>query len=441
VVYRTLVNVTGSAGDAGVGLGSVTLRLYRASSADAPAGFWNGTSWDASYQASIHELPTTGTTGEWSFALPPLAEGRYTVRALARDRAGNWETTPASFTIDASAPEVLTITTPADGAMLTSLPAISGTARDTVSGVERVELFIQRSDGQFWTGTAWGAVTPLATNYASGAWNYDGALPSGELLADGGYTLTAKAFDQANNESSVSTRFSVDNTAPAVSVTNPESNGVYASLNAAFGTATDSGSGVARVTVALYRASTLTMPAGYWNGTGWDETYNAAAHELAATGTAEWNIALPLLEVGSYSVRATAVDVLGNSGSSGKISFTIIAPAPLETQPSSAVADSDPSEVELSTAEANVSSSAVRLSFTGQLDSKSASTALIFSAKVNGRAVNVESAIYNEANYSVTLQLPANSLHVGDQVVVAWSNLRDAQGRLLTGQTDPLVAR
>ncbi len=304
--FASLASITGSATDSGVGLSNVTLRLFRAAGATS-AGYWNGTSWDTLYQTAKHELPVTGPEGNtstWNFALPSLDDGFYTVRVTARDNLGNSANTPdVNFVIDNTKPESVTISSPVNGSVLNSLPAFVGTATDSGSGIGHVDLFLRRSDGLFWTGTEWGTATALPATYEanSGSWVYNGALPSGILLNDGQYILTAQAFDKAFNATSVASQFTIDTTSPVVTVTSPAAEDSYLALETASGTASDEGSLVSRVTVALYREATLTAPAGFWNGQSWDETYDATLHEKLATGTTNWNFTMPSLQPGAYS--------------------------------------------------------------------------------------------------------------------------------------------
>ena len=60
---------------------------------------------------------------------------------------------------------------------------------------------------------------------------------------------------------------------------------------------------------------------------------------------------------------------------------------------------------------------------------------------INGRSAAIESVGYNATRRTVTIGLPIGSLHAGDNVVVAWSGLRDRNGGDVSGQTAPLVVR
>jgi hypothetical protein len=93
------------------------------------------------------------------------------------------------------------------------------------------------------------------------------------------------------------------------------------------------------------------------------------------------------------------------------------------------------SSVTLSSAAAQVSSSSVRLRFTGALDAADAIEAARWSVLVNDQVVEVESLAYESGTYSVVLTLGDESLRSGEPIKVLWKNLRDRQGRVMNGQT------
>jgi hypothetical protein len=198
--YASLASITGTSSDATSGIASVTVKLYRYASGAIAAGYWNGTSWDAVYTAAKNDRPATGTTA-WSFTTPALGANKYSVTATAKDKAGNAKvSSEIIFWIDLSTPTVA-ITSPANGAVVSSLSTVSGTASDgTGSGVVRVDLTIRRlSDNLYWNGTAWtAAVTNLTTVLSNGTWSRTTGMPTGALLTNGQYTLSANAVDNAN---------------------------------------------------------------------------------------------------------------------------------------------------------------------------------------------------------------------------------------------------
>ena len=88
----------------------------------------------------------------------------------------------------------------------------------------------------------------------------------------------------------------------------------------------------------------------------------------------------------------------------------------------------------LSTAQAWEDSQSIELTFTGALEPQIASRNANYTVSVNGVAVEVQNAVYNTADTSVTLQLAVNTLQKGDVVSISWS-LQDSSGKPVTGQT------
>lgn len=88
--------------------------------------------------------------------------------------------------------------------------------------------------------------------------------------------------------------------------------------------------------------------------------------------------------------------------------------------------------VAVSSAEASVNNSVVKLHFVGPLDSASAETATDYTVTVNGVATTVESATYYNT-HTVTLGLAVGALKAGDQVTVTWTGLKDIHGGAVAG--------
>ncbi|WP_170065457.1 PA14 domain-containing protein [Abditibacterium utsteinense] len=145
--------VAGTATDAGSGVSRVDLVLTRLSDGLR----WNGTSWVARESG----LSTTLAGDGWNLttSLPRGANlplGDYEIKAVAYDFAGlirsqSQKTTVISV-VDVSGP-TLTISFPANGAVVSDLSGIAGTARDDLNAVAKVGVVIRRvSDGARWNG-------------------------------------------------------------------------------------------------------------------------------------------------------------------------------------------------------------------------------------------------------------------------------------------------
>jgi len=173
-----------------------------------------------------------------------------------------------------------------------------------------------------------GGTSSTATTNASGVYTFNEVLPGTHVIrpsapryafipAARGVTVSVTPIDNVNFQAVPDTQ------GPTVTITRPTA-GVYRTLLLATGNASDSGSGVARVTGRLYRAANGSTPAGFWaGGDTWTATYNASVNELVATGTTNWGLNLPSLPTGRYIFRAIATDNAGNRTVSTPVSFTI----------------------------------------------------------------------------------------------------------------------
>lgn len=213
--------------------------------------------------------------GEWSCTSSTLIEGEHLVSAKASDQAGNASASSAvtSFTVDLTAPDAPSISSPVDGGLLIdNTPSIEGTA-DLESQIEvysGANLLCQ------------------ASTTAGGTW----ACVSAEL-AEGNHNLSAIAKDAVGNGSAASTVVAVSVDAgppPAPQIVSP---GVDSLLNT--NTPTFSGTAENDSTVEIKeggatRCSALTDNAGSWS------CVSAALGE------------------GTHSLSAVATDIAGNIG-------------------------------------------------------------------------------------------------------------------------------
>jgi len=150
----------------------------------------------------------TGTdTWSWNWDTTAVSDGTHTIEARATDSNGlNSDAVSVTVVVDNTAPTV-TITSPSDGDYVAGTVTIEGTASDPNSGtVATVEVRVEDSSGNAvvdWT--AAGGTTNWSYN-----WDTSG-------LADGGYTIKARATDAQNNTSAaVSISVTLDNTNPVV---------------------------------------------------------------------------------------------------------------------------------------------------------------------------------------------------------------------------------
>ncbi|WP_406700496.1 Ig-like domain-containing protein [Singulisphaera sp. Ch08] len=318
-VHQWTGSVSGTASDAGpAGLSTVKLSIVRGSD----GYFWNGTSFVSSGSPLLVTATISGSTWTYAFARP--ADGSYSVQATATDLAGNTTTSSSiGFAVDTQAPSVA-ITAPVAGASYSSAVsgpnawtgAISGTATEFgPSGLASVQVSVQRSDGQYWNGTAFvssGSAIYVSATITGTNWSYAFARP-----ADGTYFLRTRATDQAANTTTTAPlSFSVATVAPAIpstpilaSASDSGSSNSDRITNVAIPTFV--GTAVPGTTVTLYNGVTVL-------GTG-----------IAAAGTGAWSITSSALANGAYAVTATATDAAGNaSAASPSVAVTIDASAP-----------------------------------------------------------------------------------------------------------------
>jgi hypothetical protein len=245
---------------------------------DAPVGAEDTT---APYQASWN------TTS--------LSNGTYSVRALARDAAGNTGRSAAvTFTVrngtaDTTAPTV-SLTAPAAGATVSGTVAVSATATDNV-GVSSVQFTLNGVN----LGSA-DTTAPYTIN-----WNTTSA-------ADGSYELRAIARDAAGNATtSASRRVTVanrptptrDTQRPNVSIVTPTGGRVSGTVQVRVNASDNVG--VTRVTITAGDSTIATI-----NGAG--------------PYTVSWNTTR--VRDGSHRITATAVDAAGNTRSAS-VSVTV----------------------------------------------------------------------------------------------------------------------
>jgi tripartite motif-containing protein 71 len=162
----TTATITGMASDAGSGVNNVQVGI-------TPRGSTK-TTW----------YPATGTTS-WNCTWTLPTDGKYIIKAMATDNAGNKKTTAAvKVTVD-NTPPTVSVTAPANNKVLKGAAAtISGKAADAGSKVASVQVGITPSGGT----TTWYTATGKAF------WLYKWSLP-----ANGTYTIQAMATDKAGN--------------------------------------------------------------------------------------------------------------------------------------------------------------------------------------------------------------------------------------------------
>ncbi|QWV97167.1 putative Ig domain-containing protein [Geomonas nitrogeniifigens] len=199
--------------------------------------------------------------------LGPLADGEHTVRVEATDAAGNTGFAQVSFSVDATAP-VVTITSPGTALGNNRTPVLT--------------YSVSEGNAVVWLD---GAVVVKASGDTLGP------------LADGTHTVKVVATDAAGNSSFAEATFSVDATAPVVTITSP-------------GTALGNN-----------RTPVLTYSVSEGNAVVWLD----GAVVVKASGET-----LGPLADGTHTVKVVATDAAGNS-SFAEVTFSVDATAPVVT--------------------------------------------------------------------------------------------------------------
>ncbi|MDD2272133.1 MAG: Ig-like domain-containing protein [Desulfuromonadaceae bacterium] len=236
-------------------------------------------------------LKTTDTASPYVYSLDTtsLASGTYTLMAKAYDAAGNvGQSSNVSVTVvnDTTAPTV-SVTAPANNATIGGTTTITASASDNV-GVSKVEFY--RS-----------GVLLTATNVAPYLYSWNTTT-----IANGSYTLVAKAYDNSGNVAqSANVIVTVNNTvadttAPSVAVTAPSSNATV--------------SGTVAVTASASDNVAVSKVEFYVNGA-------LQATDSASPFSYSWNTTL--VSNGTYSIVAKAYDAAGNIGQSAAISAAV----------------------------------------------------------------------------------------------------------------------
>ena len=287
---------SGAAGTATGDSTTVTVKVYSGSAA-------SGT--------PVQTRTATVSAGSWSVsASPALAEGTYTARAQQSDAAGNVGTSAANTFIVDTTPPVVTLTAPANGSFTNNTtPTFSGAA-GTATG-DSTSVTVKVYSGSAASGTP---VQTRTATVSAGSWS----VSASPALAEGTYTARAQQSDAAGNAgTSTPNTFSVDTTAPVVTLTSPAGGTSIETATPAFSGAAGTAPGDSTtVTVKVYSGSAAT-------GT-------PVQTRIATVSAGSWSVsASPALAPGSYTAQAQQSDAAGNVGTSAQPpTFTVLAEQP-----------------------------------------------------------------------------------------------------------------
>ncbi|MGH2958378.1 MAG: Ig-like domain-containing protein, partial [Solirubrobacterales bacterium] len=269
---------TGNANDTISGVASVFFE-YRTS----PSGAWTEACEETTSPYSC-DFDTTIT-----------ADGLYDFRTRAVDGAGNTtsSTIQTNRRIDNTDP---TATVNAVAAYVRGTIALGGTAADAGSGIASISLQYRLVGAPSWTTLCTPATSPISCNLNTTS------------RPDGLYEVQLVVTDNAGNVGIDvnSVDFTIDNTGPSITMTNPGAN--LSGVDLLESTVSDAGSGIATVQY-QYKLS---------SGATW---INACSSSVAPYSC---NFNTASVADGTYDFRAIATDALGTQTTSATIASRVI---------------------------------------------------------------------------------------------------------------------
>ncbi|HEY7381998.1 MAG TPA: Ig-like domain-containing protein [Gaiella sp.] len=218
-----------------------------------------------------------GWTATWNST--SVANGPHTVTATATDTANQTASDSNGVTVNnvaADNPPTVTLTAPAEGALVLGTVSVTANASDPGGGVTQVQFFVD--------GNSIGTDTNGADGWTA-SWNTT-------TVGDGPHTVTATARDTINQTASDSNGVTVDNvpadSPPTVTLTAPaEAATVSGTAVSVTANASDPGGGVTQVQFFVDGNSIGTDTNG---ADGWTATWNSTTvadgvHTVSATAT------------------------------------------------------------------------------------------------------------------------------------------------------------
>ncbi|MBR4321497.1 Ig-like domain-containing protein [Treponema sp.] len=289
--------------------------------------------WYTSNSEKVEASVSPDSDGKWTYTFTNVAEGSYTIYALAKDKAGNEKQVDMNFGVDLTKPESSLMVTGTVYDKSSGSPVPLSEASDhsgkwddginylakeafTLSGIISDEAFMAKNvrltvkkDG--------GAETSLlsstnAEKLTSYEWSYTQTVAS-DHSSDGLYTYKLSVTDDAGNAASYSFIVRVDTTAPTVNITSPASGANFkygesgkADISIA-GTAFDNGSGAYKVYYDILQDGSSILLS----------SENEADFE---DGSWKDEDGISIDQQGSLTLLVTAEDYLGNKAS-GSLDF------------------------------------------------------------------------------------------------------------------------
>ncbi len=265
----------------------------------------------------------TATAAPYGTTLANAAPGTHTLTARATDNNGA-VTTSAAVSVIVNTPPTVSLTAPANGAVFQGPATITVTANaaDTDGTVSKVDFF----DGATLVGTA--TATPYSVTLAN--------------VAAGAHSFTARATDnQGASTTSAAVGVTVD-AAPAVNLTAPAANAVYAAPGnvTLTATATDSVGTIAKVD--FYQGTIL----------------------IGTATTSPYSFNWTNVPAGNYSLTAIATDDAGGTTTSAPVAIKVdAAPVVNLTAPANNAVFAAPAAIALSAAATDTVGAVAKVDF------------------------------------------------------------------------------
>jgi major membrane immunogen (membrane-anchored lipoprotein) len=233
--------------------------------------------------------------GHWSWTAPTLSDGTYTVQATQSDDVGNkGEASSVTFTVDATPPSVSIDSVPSPSK--DSTPTLEGSAGSSSGDAHSVTVTIRNAGNTIVSG-------PTSVPVSGGHWS---STPS--ALADGTYTAQVTQSDEAGETAEDSTGFTIDTTAPTVTL-NPIASPTKDSTPSMSGTAGGATGDSGTVHVTIHQGSSV-------GGT-------VIQSGETAVGGGEWAYTATHLADGIYTVQVQQKDEVGNVGEATPRTFVL----------------------------------------------------------------------------------------------------------------------
>ena len=274
---KDTVTLSATASDGETGVKDVVFQVYSAT------GGWT----------TLCTVTAAPYTCAWN--TKTVADGSYSLRATATDNAG-YSTTSAVVTTSVINTFTVVLSDPGD--------VVRGTVQLTTTlhnqGSSTYTVTVEYAPAGT---TTWKALTSACTNLSSPytcSWNTTG-------LASGDYDLRAKAVSGSTTTySAVVSDVMVDNTLPTVTMVDPGS--PLSGTRTFAATATDAHSGVAQVVIQYALKGT----------SSWQALCTVTVEPYSC------RVATTTLADGTYSFRAVATDVAGNSTTSAEVTNRVV---------------------------------------------------------------------------------------------------------------------